>query len=115
MRRALPPLPKENGSIRNRCRARSCAGVVLIEFSTFACYNCRNTLPSVKKWDDAYRDRGLTIIGVHTTETSEEYNLDNVRREAKSLGIQYPIVTDNDYKIWKAYGVEAWPTIFVLD
>ena len=69
----------------------------------------------MKKWDQSYRDRGLTIIGVHTPETSEEYNLDNVRREAKSLGIQYPIVTDNDYKTWKAYNVEAWPTIFVID
>src|SRR5207253_3062593 len=89
--------------------------VVLIEFWTFACYNCRNTLPSVKKWDEAYRDRGLTIIGVHTPELNEEYNLDNVRREIPSLGIKYPVVTDNDYKTWKAYNVEAWPTIFVID
>ena len=89
--------------------------MVLVEFWTFACYNCRNTLPSVKKWDQQYRDRGLTIIGVHTPELSEEYNLDNVRREVPSLGIKYPVVTDNDYKTWKAYNVEAWPTIFVLD
>jgi thiol-disulfide isomerase/thioredoxin len=89
--------------------------VVLVEFWTFGCYNCRNTLPSVKKWDEAYRDRGLTTIGVHTPELSEEYNLDNVRREVPSLGIKYPVVTDNEYKTWKAYNVEAWPTIFVVD
>lgn len=89
--------------------------VVLVEFWTFACYNCRNTLPSVKKWDEQYRDRGLTIIGVHTPELTEEYNLDNVRRELPSLGIKYPVVTDNDYKTWKAYNVAAWPTIFVID
>lgn len=89
--------------------------VVLVEFWTFACYNCRNTLPSVKKWDQQYRDRGLTIVGVHTPELNEEYNLDNVRRAVPSLGIKYPVVTDNDYKTWKAYNVEAWPTIFVVD
>ena len=89
--------------------------VVLVDFWTFACYNCRNTLPSVKKWDEQYRDRGLTIIGVHTPELSEEYNLDNVRREVPSLGIKYPVVTDNEYKTWKAYNLEAWPTIFVID
>ena len=72
--------------------------VVLVEFWTFACYNCRNTLPAVKKWDKQYRDRGLTIIGVHTPELSEEYNLNNVRREIPSLGINYAVVTDNDYK-----------------
>ena len=32
--------------------------VVLIEFWTFACYNCRNALPSIKKWDAQYRDKG---------------------------------------------------------
>ena len=89
--------------------------VVLVEFWTFGCYNCRNTLPYVKDWDAKYRDRGLTVVGVHTPELSEEYILDNVRREILSLGIKYPIVTDNDYKTWKAYSVEAWPTIFVLD
>jgi len=89
--------------------------VVVVEFWTFGCYNCRNTLPFVKEWDSRYHDRGLTIVGVHTPETDGEYNLGNVRREVASLEIKYPVVTDNDYKTWKAYGVEAWPTIFVLD
>jgi thiol-disulfide isomerase/thioredoxin len=89
--------------------------VVVVEFWTFGCYNCRNTLPAVKDWDTRYRDRGLTIVGVHTPEIDNEYNIDNVRKEVPGLGIRYPVVTDNDYKTWKAYGVEAWPTIFVLD
>ena len=89
--------------------------VLLVEFWTFGCYNCRNTLPSVKEWDQQFRDRGLTIIGVHTPELSEEYDLDNLRREVPSLGIKYAVVTDNDYKTWKAYNLEAWPTIFVID
>jgi thiol-disulfide isomerase/thioredoxin len=95
----------------NKLRGR----VVLVEFWTFGCYNCRNTLPAVKEWDARYRDRGLTIVGVHTPETTSEYNIDNVRREVPRLGIKYPIVTDNDYATWKAYGVEAWPTILVVD
>jgi len=89
--------------------------VVLIEFWTFACYNCLNTIPNVKKWDAQYRDKGLTIIGVHTPETDLENNVDEVRREVSKLGIKYPVVTDNDYSTWKAYGVEAWPTLFLVD
>ncbi len=89
--------------------------VVLIEFWTFACYNCRNTVPTVKKWDAQYRDKGLTIIGVHTPESDLERNVDDVRREVGALGIKYPVVIDNDYSTWKAYSVEAWPTLFVLD
>ena len=89
--------------------------VVLIEFWTFACYNCRNALPSIKKWDAQYRDKGLAIIGVHTPELDYESNVDNLRREVAGLGINYPVVTDNDYSTWKAYKVEAWPTLFLLD
>jgi thiol-disulfide isomerase/thioredoxin len=89
--------------------------VVLIEFWTFGCYNCRNTLPDVKRWDERYREKGLTIIGVHSPELEEERVIDNVRRETASLGIRYPVVTDNDYATWKAYNVEAWPTVFILD
>jgi thiol-disulfide isomerase/thioredoxin len=89
--------------------------VVLIEFWTFACYNCRNTLPSLKKWDAQYRDQGLTIVGVHTPELDFERDIDQLRREVAGLGVKYPIVTDQDYSTWKAYGVEAWPSLFLLD
>ena len=89
--------------------------VVIVDFWTFACYNCRNTLPHVKAWDARYRDKGLTIVGVHSPELDGEKVLENVRRETASLGLRYPVVTDNDYATWKAYNVEAWPTIFVLD
>jgi thiol-disulfide isomerase/thioredoxin len=89
--------------------------VVLLEFWTFGCYNCRNTLPFVKRWDDHYRDKGLTVIGVHSPELGNERNIENVRREVSSLGIRYAVVTDNDYETWRAYNVEAWPTIFLLD
>ena len=89
--------------------------VVLIEFWTFACYNCRNTLPWLNKWDAQYRDKGLSIIGVHTPELDFERDIDQLRREVAGLGIKYAVVTDQDYSTWKAYGVEAWPTLFLLD
>ena len=89
--------------------------VVVVEFWTFGCYNCRNTLPSVKQWDARYRDKGLTIVGVHSPEFDDEKQLENVRREVASLGIKFPVVTDNDYATWRAYDIEAWPTILVLD
>jgi len=89
--------------------------VVLIEFWTFGCYNCRNTLPFVKQWHERYSDKGLTVVGVHSPEFDAEKNVDNVRKQVASLGVRFPVVTDNDYKTWQAYNVEAWPTIFLLD
>ena len=89
--------------------------VVLLEFWTFGCINCRNTLPYVKSWHDRYHDKGLTVIGVHSPEFEEERKVENLRREVSSLGIRYAVVTDNDYQTWNAYHVEAWPTSFLLD
>jgi peptide-methionine (R)-S-oxide reductase len=89
--------------------------VVLVDFWTFGCYNCRNTLPFVKRWHESYSDKGLTIVGVHSPEFDTEKKIENVRREVASLGIRYPVVTDNDYETWRAYKVEAWPTVLLLD
>jgi thiol-disulfide isomerase/thioredoxin len=89
--------------------------VVLIDFWTFGCYNCRNTLPFIKGWHDRYHDKGLTVVGVHSPEFDEERKVENLRHEVALLGIRYPVVTDNDYQTWKAYNVEAWPTVFLLD
>lgn len=114
-----PPAPEISGGTwinsdpltLNSLRGR----VVIVDFWTFGCYNCRNTLPSLKSWDARYRDKGLTIIGVHTPELEIERNIETVRREIAKLDIRYPIVTDNDNATWNAYKVEAWPTWFVID
>jgi thiol-disulfide isomerase/thioredoxin len=89
--------------------------VVLVEFWTFGCINCRNTLPFVKSWHDRYREKGLTVIGVHSPEFAEERIVENLRRQVVTLGINYPVVSDNDYQTWNAYDVYAWPTTFLLD
>lgn len=89
--------------------------VVVVDFWTFGCYNCRNTLPFLKRIDANYRDKGLTIIGVETPEFDGEKNFNSLTESVKSLGIKYPVVTDNDGATWRAYNVEAWPTIIILD
>jgi peptide-methionine (R)-S-oxide reductase len=89
--------------------------VVLVEFWTFGCYNCRNTLPYVKKWNEKFADKGLTVVGVHSPESELEQNVETLREQVGSLGIRFPVVTDNNYAIWKAYKVNAWPTFFLID
>ena len=89
--------------------------VVLLEFWTFGCYNCVNTLPAIKALDAKYRTDGLTIIGIETPELDYEKSFDNLVAAVKKRGIEYPVLTDYDYANWNKYKVEAWPTIFILD
>ena len=89
--------------------------VVLVDFWTFACYNCLNALPHVKELYAKYKDRGFVVIGVHTPELARERVLSNVRREVVSLGIDYPVVIDNDSRIWRAFGNQYWPAAYYAD
>ena len=89
--------------------------VVLVEFWTFGCINCRNTLPKIRSWHDRYRDKGLTVIGVHSPEFPEERKVETLREQVASLGINYAVVSDNDYQTWNAYDVYAWPTTYLID
>ena len=73
--------------------------VVLVDFWTFGCYNCRNTLPAIKNWDALYREKGLTIVGVHSPEFDDEKKLENVRREVAELQIRYAVVTDTTMRL----------------
>jgi len=89
--------------------------VVLIEFWTFGCYNCTNTLPYLKEWYDKYRSDEFEMIGIHCPEFDNERNFDNVKENVIELDIKYPVLTDNDFSVWRKFDVHAWPTIFLID
>ena len=89
--------------------------VVLIDFWTYSCINCLRTLPHLKEWDRRYRDRGLTIVGVHSPEFAFERVESNVRENAGSLGVRYPIALDNDFGTWSAWHNRYWPAKYLID
>jgi thiol-disulfide isomerase/thioredoxin len=89
--------------------------VVLIDFWTYSCINCLRTLPHLKAWDQAYRDDGLTIIGIHAPEFAFERVPGNVRTAVRKLGIRYPVALDNDFATWRAYANEYWPAKYLID
>src|SRR6266567_2248715 len=88
--------------------------VVLIDFWTYTCINWLRTLPYVRAWAEKYKDRGLVVIGVHSPEFPFEHDIENVRRAAKDMRIEYPVGTDSDYGIWRAFHNEAWPAFYFI-
>ncbi|HVF78284.1 MAG TPA: cytochrome c biogenesis protein DipZ [Solirubrobacteraceae bacterium] len=89
--------------------------VVLIDFWTYTCINCIRTLPYLKAWDTRYRSQGLTIVGVHTPEFAFERKDSNVVGAIKRQGLRYPVVQDNEYGTWNAFGNQAWPAKYLID
>ncbi|CAN5285041.1 cytochrome c biogenesis protein DipZ [soil metagenome] len=89
--------------------------VVLVDFWTYSCINCIRTLPYLKQWYADYKDKGLVIVGVHSPEFAFEHVYSNVQKATKDFGLEYPIVQDNDFKIWSAYSNQAWPAHYLID
>ena len=89
--------------------------VVLVDFWTYSCVNWLRTLPYVRTWDERYRDRGLVVVGVHAPEFGFEHELENVRRAVSDLGVEYPVVIDNDFAIWRSFGNRYWPAVYLVD
>jgi thiol-disulfide isomerase/thioredoxin len=89
--------------------------VVMVEFWTFGCYNCRNVEPYVKEWHRKYMDQGFVVIGVHSPEFRYEHDVESVRRYLADHHIQYPIPIDNDFSTWNRYGNRYWPAMYLID
>ena len=116
-------VPREVAAIANasewlnspRLTASSLAGkVVLVDFWTYTCINWLRTLPHVRAWAKTYQ-QGFAVIGVHTPEFPFEHNLANVRRAVQQLRVDFPVVIDNDYSIWRAFENQYWPALYLVD
>ena len=88
---------------------------MLTDFWTYTCINWLRTLPYVRAWAERYADQGLVVVGVHTPEFPFERDIENVRRAAKDMRVDYPIALDSDYATWQAFANHYWPAVYIAD
>jgi thiol-disulfide isomerase/thioredoxin len=88
---------------------------VLVDFWDYTCVNCIRTLPYIVEWHKRYSGKGLVIIGVHAPEFYFSRTVENVLMGIEKFGIKYPVVMDNEYKIWTAFANRAWPAKYLID
>jgi|ERR1700694_205338 len=89
--------------------------VVLLDFYTFDCINCKHTEPNLRALYRETPRSELVIVGVHSPETPYERNRDNLLASLRDQGIAWPVAVDNDFAVWNSYGVQAWPTQLIFD
>ncbi|HEU0129406.1 MAG TPA: redoxin domain-containing protein [Mycobacteriales bacterium] len=89
--------------------------VVLVDFWTYSCVNCRRTLPFLRALHDTYAARGLTVIGVHSPEFDFEKLPDNVARAVRALDVTWPVAEDPDRAAWDAFRNSYWPADYLVD
>ncbi len=89
--------------------------VILVDFWTYTCINCQRTTPYLNAWWEKYKEDGLLIVGVHSPEFEFEKDPEKVATAVADLGIEYPVVLDNDHATWNAYGNRYWPRKYLID
>jgi len=89
--------------------------VVVLDVFTVDCYNCQNVVPTLRSLYSKDRARGLRVIGIHAPETPAERSRPYVEQSLTRQGIVWPVVIDNDFALWHAYDVHAWPTQLFFD
>ncbi len=89
--------------------------VVLVDFWTYSCINCRRTVPYLNRWHSEYGPLGLRVVGIHTPEFGFERARRNVETSTREFGIQYPVGQDNGFQTWRAWSNRSWPAFYLLD
>jgi len=87
--------------------------VVLVDFWTYTCINCRRTFPFLRALQKTYPE--LTIVGVHSPEFGFEKVHANVARAVRELNVTWPVAEDPEMVTWRAYSNQYWPADYLID
>lgn len=88
--------------------------VVLVDFWTYCSINCMHVIPELKKLEEKYADE-LIVIGVHSAKFTSEKDSEAIRQAVLRYQITHPVVNDDSFQIWQAYGAKAWPTFAIIN
>lgn len=91
--------------------------VVVVQFWTFGCHNCKATLPNLQALYTEHAGDEFEIVGIHSPEFDYEEDPEAIATAAEDLGVSWPIVLDTRQRTFFAWqGSPAyWPRTYVLD
>jgi len=72
-------------------------------------------IPRLEAWSRRYSSAGLIVIAIHTPDYEFEKDPAVVKAEFQRLGVSIPVVLDNQRALWKDYGAQGWPSLFLID
>lgn len=87
--------------------------LILLDFWTYCCINCIHVIPKLQQLEQEFGDK-LTVIGVHSAKFTNEGERENISKAIIRYGIHHPVVNDKDFRIWRSFKVQAWPTLYLI-
>ena len=116
-RKPAPELPIDLAWVNTDAPPRIAAlrgRVVLLWFWSGDSIHCWNLVPMLRQLEDRYHD-GLAVIGIHCPKYPHHRHASAVLRAVNRLGVRHAVASDDDFRVWQDYAVEAWPTLVMID
>jgi hypothetical protein len=89
--------------------------VTLVWFWDYCSLNALRALPYAQEWHRRYFDHGLRVIGVHSPQFDFGAERELVADAVGRLAIDFAVAMDPAYAIWRLYGTEVWPSLYLWD
>jgi len=84
--------------------------LAVVVFYKNTCPTCQFIMPFVERIHRAYKDKGLSTLGIEQDSKEEGIAF------SKQYGLTFTVLTDpENYKTSYAYGVDTVPSIFLID
>lgn len=71
-------------------------------------------LPQLRKIEERH-PTDIAVVGVHSGKFTAERQPDRIRDASNRLEALHPIVNDRQFRIWRSFAVQAWPTLVIVD
>lgn len=84
--------------------------VVLINFWSGGCGDCRESMPALNDLYQRYREVGFQLLSVNM-----DRDQDDAYEMAANLGMSHPVLFDKGRKVSKEYEVATLPMILLVD
>lgn len=84
------------------------------------CPYCAATAPALNEFHEAFKDKGLVVLGFYHHKASSPLEIAKVKRYAEKFGFQFPVAIDRDWQTlrrwWLRDPKKDWTSVsFLLD
>ena len=90
---------------------------VFLNFWATWCSPCRAEMPDIQKLYEEFQqeEEDIVILGVAAPNLGREKSEEGIKGFLEENGYTYPVVMDTEAEAFQAYGINSFPTTFMID